>query len=150
MSRSENRRIFALGSLVIVAVFALAACGNGGGGTTEVQLTEFGMSASPGSLSAGEITFETTNDGDFPHELVVARTDLAPDALPTTSDGGVDESQITVIGRTEVFEPGAMSLTLDLDEGNYVIFCNIVFVPGEGDAISHYANGMTAGFTVSG
>ena len=34
--------------------------------------------------------------------------------------------------------------------GEYVIFCNIVFVPEDGDPIAHYADGMTTGFTVSG
>lgn len=139
------------GVLATAAVLVVAACGNGGGGTTEVQLSEFAVSPSPGSLSAGEITFDATNAGEFPHELVVARSDLAPDALPTAEDGGVDESQVTVIGRIDVFDPGTMSLALDLDEGAYVLYCNIVFVAEEGaDPFSHYASGMTTGFTVSG
>ena len=128
-----------------------AACGDSGGGDAEVELSEFAVSSSPGSLSAGEINFNTTNAGDFPHELVIARTDLAADALPTDADGGVDESQLDIIGGIQTFEGGATaSVAFDLDEGGYVLFCNIVFVPDDGDTISHYANGMTAGFTVSG
>ena len=142
--------LFMLGALASAAALILAACGGGdGGGTTEVQLSEFSVSASPASLSAGEINFNTTNAGGFGHELVVVQSDLAPNALPTTAEGGVDLSQVTVVGSIASFDPGTMSIILDLDEGNYVLFCNIVFAPPEGDPVLHYANGMSTGFTVN-
>ena len=55
-----------------------------------------------------------------------------------------------MIGRTEILDPGAETLTLDLEAGSYALVCNIVFVPEGGDAIAHYAQGMTTAFTVGG
>ena len=81
MSKFRRPSLLAGGVLATAAVLVFAACGNGGG-TTEVELSEFAVSASPASLSAGEITLNTANAGDFPHQLVVVRTDLAPGALP--------------------------------------------------------------------
>lgn len=151
MSKFRKPNVFTLGVLATAAVLVLAACrDDSGGGTVEVQLSEFAVGVSPGSLSAGEITFNTTNAGEFPHELVVIRTDSAPDALPTAADGGVDESQVNVVGRIDIFDPGTTSVALDLDKGNYALICNIVIVPEGGDPISHWAFGMATGFTVSG
>ena len=151
MFEVRKLRLFMFGVLASAAALVLAACGGDEGGTTEVQMglpNEFEIAATPNSISAGEIIFNTTNAGEFPHEFVVVQTDLAPDALPTLADGGVDEGQVNVVGSIGTFDPGTMSVTLDLEEGNYVLFCNIVFAPEEGDPVSHYAFGMTTGFTV--
>jgi hypothetical protein len=44
------------------------------------------------SASAGDVTFAVTNTGpEDTHEFVVFKIDLEPDALPTGSDGSVDE-----------------------------------------------------------
>jgi uncharacterized cupredoxin-like copper-binding protein len=131
------------------AVLALVATSCGGGSTVEVTLQEFAILPAESSIGAGEITFEATNEGpDDNHELVVIRTDLAPDALPTNEDGTVNEDGegIEVIGEIEEFPPGeSQSATFDLEAGAYVFICN-VFEEEEGEA--HYEQGMRTAFTV--
>lgn len=57
----------------------------GGGNTVGVTLQEWAVIPAASSVEAGEVTFEATNEGpDDPHELVVVRTDLSPEALPRT------------------------------------------------------------------
>jgi hypothetical protein len=117
----------------------------------EVTLQEFAVLPAQASVEAGEVSFEVENTGpNDPHELVVIRTDLAPDALPTTEDGAVDEQGegIEVIGEIEEFPPGeARSGTFDLEAGSYVLICNVV-EEEEGGHEAHYAEGMFTAFTV--
>lgn len=126
----------------------LSSCG-GGGGTVQADLAEFSIALDPVSISAGEVTFDTDNVGEFAHELVVVQSDLGATGLPVTADGGVDTSQVEIIGGIPQFDGGASdTLTVDLAASNYVVFCNIVFTPEGGDPVAHYANGMTASFVV--
>lgn len=150
-------------ALAVVAVIA-AACGEDDGGdgaadtpqegVVRVRLYEWGIEAEPASVPAGEVTFEVLNDGGEPHELVIARTDLAPDALPTAEDGSVDEAgpDLELIDEIEEFEAGTEeSLTVQLDPGSYVLFCNLVDEAGEHgeeEAHSHYREGMHTALTV--
>lgn len=140
-------RIRLLG-LAAVTSLAMAACG-GGGETVEVTLQEFAVIPAQDSVGAGEVTFEATNEGpEDVHELVVIRTDLAPDALPTDDNGAVDEAGegIEVIGEIEEFPVGETeSATFDLDAGAYVLICNIY---DEDEDEAHYAVGMRTAFTV--
>lgn len=137
----------------VAAVLAIAlvatACGGDGGGTVDVTLQEFAIAADPTSVGAGEVTFDATNDGpNDPHELVVFRTDLAPEALPTQETGAVDESGegVELIDEIEEFPVGeTQSMTLDLEAGNYVLVCNIY---DEDEQEAHYQEGMRLAFTV--
>ena len=75
------------------------------------------------------------------HEFVAVRTDLAPNALPT--DGTrVVEDQLDFRGRTTpLLSPGELGeVTVDLEPGAYVLFCNVPF---------HYDQGMFVSFTVT-
>jgi hypothetical protein len=138
-----------------VALLSLAGCGGGGGGgaetTVAVTLQEFAVLPAQDSAPAGSITFDVENTGpEDPHEFVVIKTDLAPDALPTAEDGSVDETGegIEVIGEIAEFAPGSSeSRTFDLDAGSYVFVCNVVEEEG-GDTLVHYALGMRTAFTV--
>jgi hypothetical protein len=129
---------------VALALLLMASCG-GGGGTLDVTLQEFSVLPAEDSVSAGEVTFDVTNEGpNDPHELVVIRTDLASDALPTTAEGGVDEEGegIEVIGEIEEFPPGeSRSGSFDLDAGSYVLICNVV-EEEDGEVEAHYQQGM--------
>ena len=96
-----------------------------------------------GQRSAGDITFDITNDAEQTHEFVVFKTDLAADQLPTDENGDVDEAGegVELVDEIEDIEGGStQSLTVNLDAGSYVLICNL---PG------HYGQGMHAGFTVS-
>ena len=89
---------------------------------------------------------------DHVHEFVVVKTDLAPDALPTTEEGAVDEEGegVELIGEIEEIPVGETSTTeFDLEPGSYVLFCNLV-VEEEGEVEAHYSEGMRVGFTVEG
>jgi uncharacterized cupredoxin-like copper-binding protein len=132
-----------LSAAVLGAMLAVAACGGGDSGdaastTINVTLTEWAVSPSASSASAGRILFAARNEGRIPHELIVLRTDRDPAQLPVTN-GLVDEDTAgTVIGEIEDDElpaGGSDSLTVTLGAGKYVLFCNIS---------GHYQQGMYA------
>jgi uncharacterized cupredoxin-like copper-binding protein len=130
-----------------VLALALAACGDDAtadGTTVAVELSDYAISASPASAPAGTVTFELENTADQVHEFVVVATSLGADDLPVGDDGDVDEegaADIEVVDEVEDVDGGATAtLAVDLDAGNYVLFCNL---PG------HYARGMTTGFQVT-
>jgi len=154
---------FALAAAILVALISLfwndstiahepveAAAGSGsgeaaaGGGAAAVQaeldvtLAEFSVTVAA-ETSAGGVQFNVANEGAVPHNLRVARSDLAPDALPIAA-GIVDEAQVDVVASVPDIAGGASdSTTATLEAGAYVLFCN---VPG------HYQLGMHAPLTV--
>ena len=124
-----------------------------GASTVNVDLTEYAITLDVASVPAGPVTFNATNSGEeHAHELVIIKTDLAPDALPTAADGSVDEAGagIEVIDEIEEFDPGGEeSLTVDLEAGAYVLICNVVSEMEDGETHVHYAEGMTTAFEVT-
>jgi uncharacterized cupredoxin-like copper-binding protein len=140
------------GRIAVTAALAVVAAACGGGGaqsTVGVTLREFAVEPAQSSAPAGEVTFEVRNEGpNDPHELVVIRTDLAPDALPTDDRGVVDEEGegIEVVDEVEEIPVGgSATLTVELDPGSYVLICNIY---DEEEQEAHYAQGMRTAFTV--
>jgi uncharacterized cupredoxin-like copper-binding protein len=142
--------------LAVAALAVLAiACGDdddddgGGGGSVDVSLKEWSVTPAESSISAGSLTFSVTNDGEEPHEFLVIRSDLAPDALPVDEDGKVIEDEVDAVDEIEAFGAGTTEdLTVNLEPGSYVLICNITeFLPGE-EPESHYQNGMRTAFTV--
>jgi uncharacterized cupredoxin-like copper-binding protein len=134
--------------VVALAALTLAAVSCGGGGGVGATLEDFSITLDSDSASAGEVTFSIQNNGPSVHEFVVIKTDLAPDALPTTEEDGVtivdEEGQgIEPVDEVEDIPVGeSPELTVNLDAGSYVIICNISENGG------HYLNGMHTGFTV--
>jgi len=120
-------------------------------GAVGVRLFEWTLEPDPASAPAGVVAFNAENIGGSTHELVVVRTDLAPDALPTLADGSVDEAAagIEIVAEAEDIGPG-LSDTLDVDlaDGPYVLICNIV-EETETEVQVHYAEGMYAAFDVT-
>lgn len=118
-----------------------------------VALTEWQIIPDVESVAAGSVTFNAENIGQEVHELVIIKTDLAPDALPANDDGKVDEEGegIEAIDEIEEFAAGGEeSLTVDLEAGNYVLICNILTTEDDGTIESHYQLGMTVAFEVTG
>jgi uncharacterized cupredoxin-like copper-binding protein len=116
------------------------AGGEGGSTTVDATLTEFKIALDKDSASAGEVEFKADNKGAIQHELVVIKSDLAPDKLPVGSAGTVDESKVDVVGKIDPFDAGKTETkSLDLEAGKYVLICDIA---------GHYAGGMHAAFTV--
>ena len=162
MSKHRWGRMFTLIAMASMALGLLAACGGdseaeddatpdatpemtateaAGGAATVVtsELSEWAITVDPATVPAGEVTFDVTNVGAIPHELVIIRSDVAPDALPVEG-GRVPESAVDLIGEVEEFPAGeTKSGTFTLEAGSYVLICNIP---------AHYQQGMTIGFTV--
>jgi len=146
-----------------LVVLTLGACGGDkkeptSEGPTQIDVTvkEWSVAPDKASTAAGEIKFEVKNQGpNHKHELVVAKTDLGPNLLPTKADGSVNEdgAGITVIGEIEEFAVGDDSeKEFDLTAGKYVLFCNVVEDAPTADMAglkSHYKLGMFAAFTVT-
>ena len=137
---SRLQRLFVV-PVAAALVFAIGSCGGGSGiGAT---LADYSITLDESTGAPGDVTFDVTNDAEQPHEFVVFKTDLAPDALPVDEDGNVDEAGegVELVDEIEDIAPGdTPSLTVNLDAANYVIICNI---PG------HYAQGMHTPFVVS-
>jgi uncharacterized cupredoxin-like copper-binding protein len=159
MPRSTSRRMAALLAAIAALALVAAACSSDDEGddaaadnegtTVAVTLQEFAVVPDATSVSAGEVTFDITNEGpEDVHEFVVFETDLAPDALPTGEDGSVDEAGegLVLIGEVEDIPVGGSgTLTEIFEPGSFVLVCNI-YDADEDEA--HYQEGMFVGFTV--
>lgn len=131
--------------LLAVAVF-VGACGGGSGApagvasTVTVTLTDLKIDASVPSVPAGTVTFNVTNKGSTAHDLILIKTDLAQDKLPSDP---ADPSRAQVTGSLATTGQMAVATTKSfsraLTAGNYVLICN---EPG------HYVSGMHMAFTV--
>jgi uncharacterized cupredoxin-like copper-binding protein len=134
--------------LVLASCSAASSPSAAAGGTTiDVTVQEWAVVPAAASAAAGEVTFHITNDGPADvHEFVVLKSDLAPDALPTASNGSADEAGGEVIDEIEEIPVGeTMDLTVTLAAGKYVLLCNIF---DETENESHYQMGMRTAFTV--
>jgi len=104
------------------------------------------------SVPQGRVVFDVSNinggEPDIPHNLVVIRSDLAPNQLPRLGDGlGVDETKVEVVGNTPfLFASQNGFIDVELEPGNYVLVCNVN--PLGIDFSAHYEDGMFAGFSV--
>jgi len=102
----------------------------------DMSMATMGVSADPGTVPAGEVTFNVTNTSkDMVHEMIVAPVASTDTALPYDRESmRVDEDAAGALGEVEELEPGETgSLSLHLKTGTYLLFCNI---PG------HYQMGM--------
>ncbi|HET6949038.1 MAG TPA: hypothetical protein VFI47_01590 [Acidimicrobiales bacterium] len=113
----------------------------------EVHLVEFGF-GTEGTFAAGE-TLHIVNDGDQPHEFVAFRLDEGATvddftAAITNPSGPLPASAGTGTG---ALAPGrSVDLVLPDDPGDYVLFCMVPDIAGDG--LPHIAHGMVAGATV--
>jgi uncharacterized cupredoxin-like copper-binding protein len=139
-SRWGTLRLGLAGALVVLLA---AACGRAAPATqVSVSLGEYFVRPSSASVAAGQVEFVAKNEGALEHELVVLKTDLAPDALKMEAAADeVDEAASgQLVGEIEGIGPGTTANgTFTLTAGKHVLFCNI---PG------HYRLGMRAAFEV--
>ena len=124
--------------------------------TVAVELGDYSVTA-PAKIAAGRVTFETVNTGRVEHELLIVRTDLAPDALPL----GLEGPALTVAGKLVLGKPhthkgyekrglraGPAHIqptqtrrdTVTLAPGRYVMLCNLR---------GHYEAGQHAALVVT-
>jgi uncharacterized cupredoxin-like copper-binding protein len=143
-------------SIVVACAVAaiIAGCSEGdidNATAVNVTLREFSVTPDRSTAPAGQVTFNVSNVGEDMHEFLVIKTDLAPNALPTESNGSYEEdgAGTDLLDEIEVIEPGnTADLSLDLDAGHYVLICNMVHVEDDGEVEVHYAMGMRTAFTV--
>lgn len=136
---------------LMACVVLLAACSSGpSAGPVSATVKEWQIDLSATKLKAGSITFNITNAGDKEHEFVIRKTDLTSDKLPENADGTISEDapELSPAGDpSEVAEiksgSSDRSITLTLQPGHYVIFCNLHV-----DDLLHYQKGMHVDFTV--
>lgn len=107
----------------------------------EVQLNDYSI-ATTRSLTPGTYELAIKNNGKLDHEMIVFRTDLDPDALPTKADGAIDEkgNGVTFVDEREDIKPGTTKiLRIELPAGKYVLACNVA---------GHHAKKMELAVTV--
>lgn len=100
------------------------------------------VNASPATVPAGEVTFVATNKSpEFVHEMILVKVADPQKQLPYSSgDGKVNEDAAGHLGEVSELDPGKSgSLSMKLDPGTYMLFCNL---PG------HYMAGMWTTITV--
>lgn len=149
MQRKKRTSAIIIGAIwaaLALTVLVAAGCGQSGGsaqnnseanssGSSEesevqVELSEWAVKAEPLTIQAGEVEFIAKNMGTETHELVVAR------------DGKVvDEIEDIVAGSTHELE-------LELEPGEYELFCEIVETEENGEKEDHKALGMHTEFVV--
>ena len=141
MPSISHRRVGLLGSLAVlaalIAAVVLATNSDAASKSTTVTLSEFKVSSSPKSVSAGKVSFNVKNKGDMEHELVVIKTTRSAAKL---SVSGGRASEKGKVGEVEDIAGGhSKKLTLTLSKGHYALICNL---PG------HYLAGQHTDFTV--
>ena len=133
-------------SLALVLALLVAACGGAAEpdvditkGQIRADLREHTIALTSNEVRAGEVTFVIRNRGGQAHDLIVIRTDSAPDALPVDQQTQ-KASEEGRVGGVELVNPGRTSnLRLTLEPGRYVLICNVA---------THYQLGMRTDLTV--
>ena len=151
MARTRGGRRWAWALALVLAALALAVPlavarrheARPRGTPVNVLLEDFKVRQDAAVVPAGTVSFRILNQGPTTHEVIVVRTDRAPDKLPLQPDGlTVNEEGpgIDFLDEVEGLDiDDRQTLVLDLAAGNYVLYCNL-----EG----HYLGGMHAALTV--
>jgi uncharacterized cupredoxin-like copper-binding protein len=152
MAWTRARRRWAWALALVLAAFAVAVPltvarrqePTPPGTPVNVLLKDFLVQEDAAVVPAGTVSFRIRNQGPTSHELIVVRTDHAPDKLPLQRDGltvNEDADDIDLVDEAKglLDIDDRQSLVLDLAAGNYVLYCNL-----EG----HYLGGMHAALTV--
>jgi uncharacterized cupredoxin-like copper-binding protein len=113
------------------------------GTPVNVLLEDFKVRQDAAVVPAGTVSFRILNQGPTSHELIVVRTEHASDELPLQPDGLTVNEEAPGVDFLDEVEgldiDDRQTLVLDLEAGDYVLYCNL-----EG----HYLGGMHATFTV--
>ena len=114
------------------------------GRPVNVLIEDFKVQPDATVVPAGTVSFRILNRGPTSHQLLVVRTDLAPDKLPLQRDGltvNEDAPGIDFLDEVQGLDiDDRRTLVLRLPPGHYVLYCNL-----EG----HYLGGMHGALTVS-
>jgi uncharacterized cupredoxin-like copper-binding protein len=151
MAWSRARRRWAWALVLVLAALAIAVPltvarrqeSTSSGTPVNVLLDDFRVRRDAAVVPAGTVSFRILNLGPTTHEVIVVRTDRAPDKLPLQPDGltvNEEERGIEFLDEVEGLDiDDRQTLDLRLAPGHYVLYCNL-----EG----HYLGGMYAALTV--
>ena len=129
----------ALMTFAVTAALLLAACAQGPAKLT-VTMDEWSIKLSQSSVPSGSVAFSLQNAGKEEHELVILKTDIAPDKLALRASDPTKVEEPGAVGEIEEVAPGtSKEATFDLQPGNYVLICN---------EATHYQAGMRIAFVV--
>ena len=135
-------------TLGMAAILAVSACAQSGSsrftpGNAVIRVTDQDMKMKVDAISApaGKVTFLVMNLDTVDHEVVILKTDKAPDKLALLAGASkVDEEAAGEnVGEVEVQAGTTAAGTFELAPGKYVLVCNV---------LSHYMAGMYAAFGV--
>lgn len=136
---ARRTRSIPIAALVVLACAAPIPEADITKGQIRADMREYAMGLTATEVRAGTVTFIARNAGSTAHDLVVLRTDLAPDKLPVdtqTQKAKEDGKQ----GAADQVSPGkSANLRLELPAGAYVVICNVP---------THYQLGMRSALTV--
>ncbi len=145
MGERMHRGFVGISGLLLVGALILGACtarSGSGEQSVRVVMDEWNVKPSAGTVAPGRVSFSAVNQGKEEHELVVLKTDLAPNALQMrASEDKVDETASAQnLGEIEDVEAGKTKTgTFELPAGRYVLVCNVA---------GHYRQGMATSFEV--
>jgi uncharacterized cupredoxin-like copper-binding protein len=114
------------------------------GAMNGMGMAAMGIQTDVTTVPAGEVTFVAVNkSAGMVHEMLVAPVPADGQLLPYDPDNySVNEEASGDLGEVSELDPGASgALTLTLEPGTYILYCN---VPG------HYILGMWTTITVTG
>lgn len=140
-----------LGLLVTIALLVVACGDSGEGGKITVTMKEWSLTVEPSSVPKGPVEIAIKNEGEKQHSLLIIKTSIPPDELPTNEDGSVDTDGADVDVQHEVDEiddGDDTSRTYEMDPGTYVLVSNTVHDEDDGKT-ADYSEGMYASLTVT-
>src|SRR5579859_6472544 len=144
VAQSKHPVVSADAVAAAVATTLKPAASGAGAVAAQVGIAErdFAIQGPAVSVTAGLIDLAVNNTGPSAHELLIFKTDAAPDQLPLQG-GRVDEAsdQMTkVFDSVDNIAPSTTkSFQAALVPGHYVLVCNL---------LNHYLAGMHTAFTV--
>lgn len=136
---ARRTRSIPIAALVVLACAAPIPEADITKGQIRADMREYAMGLTATEVRAGTVTFIARNAGSTAHDLVVLRTDLAPDRLPvdTQTQKAKEDGKL---GAADQVSPGkSANLRLELPAGAYVVICNVP---------THYQLGMRSALTV--
>jgi uncharacterized cupredoxin-like copper-binding protein len=144
----KKMRIPAALTFGMAAALAVSACAQAPGsqftpGNAIIRITDDDMKMTIDALAApaGKVTFLVINKDKVDHEIVILKTDKAPDKLALQSGASkVDEDAAGEnVGEVEAEAGTTAAGTFELAPGKYVLICNV---------LKHYMAGMYSAFEV--
>jgi plastocyanin len=138
----------ALASALILASFALVACGSSSDDSSSTSVETTTESQAEGGASGGEakgksagsgaaVSFEADPSGDLAYTSDSATAAAGKVTIdftnpaPLSHDVAIEDSGGKTIGKTELVAEGADSAVVDLKPGEYTFYCT---VPGHREA----------------